>query len=75
MIPEIIEHNYNGLLSNDPKELRTYLEELLANPEKARELGDNARKTIVEKFNLDRFVKTWNNVLFTAIENKKNGAN
>lgn len=75
MIPEIIQHGYNGLLSNDPKELRTYLEELLANPEKARELGENARKTIVEKFNLKRFVESWNDVLFTAIENKKNGAN
>jgi len=73
MIPEIVEHNYNGLLSNDPKELRTFLEELLANPEKARELGDNARKTILEKFNLNRFTEGWNRLFFQAIENKKNG--
>ena len=75
MIPEIIKHGYNGLLSNDPKELRTYLEELLQNPDRARELGENARNTIVENFNLSRFVENWNNIMFDAIENKKNGAN
>lgn len=73
MIPKIITHGYNGLLSNDPKELRTHLETLLSDPEKARELGENARKTIQEKFSLDRFIETWNRVFFTAIENKKNG--
>jgi glycosyltransferase involved in cell wall biosynthesis len=75
MIPEIIKHGHNGLLSNDPKELRTYLEELLQNPDRARELGENARNTIVENFNLSRFVENWNNIMFDAIENKKNGAN
>lgn len=75
MIPEIIQHGYNGLLSNDPKELRTLLERLLANPEEARRLGENARKTIVEKFNLDRFVNSWNNLFFESIEKKKNGVN
>lgn len=73
MIPEIIEHGHNGLLSNDPKELRTHLEYLLANPNKARELGYNAKKTIEEKFTIDRFINTWNRIFFTAIENKKNG--
>lgn len=72
-IPEIIKHGYNGLLSNDPKELRTHLDMLLANPDKARELGNNAAKTIQDKFNMSRFVKSWNNMLFDAIENKKNG--
>lgn len=71
MIPEIIDHNYNGLLSNDPKQLKIYLEELLTNPKKARELGDNARKTIQNKFGLDSFIENWNKLFFTAIENKK----
>lgn len=73
MIPEIIEHGYNGMLSNDPKQLRTHLEYLMANPDRARELGDNARKTIEEKFSIERFVNSWNNVFFEAITNKKNG--
>ena len=75
MIPEIIEHGYNGLLSNDPNELRTHLETLIKNPDMARKLGDNAVKTIQDKFGINRFVENWNNLLFTAIENKKNGVN
>lgn len=73
MIPDIIQHGYNGLLSNNKKELRTHLETLLQNPDMARELGNNAVKTIQTKFNLDRFTETWNSVFYTAIENKKNG--
>jgi hypothetical protein len=73
MIPEIIKHGYNGLLSNDPKELRTHLENLLANPDKARELGNNAIKSIEEKFNINRFVENWNNLFFKTISNKKDG--
>lgn len=73
MIPEIIEHGHNGLISNNPTELRTYLETLLADPDKARELGENARQTIINKYSLNRFIETWNNIFYTAIENKKNG--
>lgn len=60
MIPEIIQHGYNGLMSNDEKELRSYLELLLNNPGLAKELGQNARKTIVERYNLQKSVDNWN---------------
>ena len=53
MIPEIIENGKNGLISNDPQELRGFLELLLKDKDLAKELGDNARKTIVEKYNLE----------------------
>ena len=49
MIPEIIQHGYNGLISNDPRQLRSYLESLLNNEQLAKEIGANARKTIAEK--------------------------
>jgi len=60
MIPEVIQHGVNGLISNDPKELRSYLEMLLNNDAVAKKLGENARKTIEQKYNLDRFIKCWN---------------
>ena len=60
MIPEIIQHGANGLISNDPKELRSYLEMLLNNDSIAQKLGENARKTIEEKYSLERFTKSWN---------------
>lgn len=60
MIPEVIQHGVNGLISNDPKELRSYLEMILNNDAVAKKLGENARKTIEQKYNLDRFVMSWN---------------
>ena len=69
MIPEIIEHGVNGLLANTAEELRKNCTYLLKNPEKARELGENARRTIEEKFNLQRFTDNWNNLFFKVIDN------
>tara|TARA_Y100001973_G_C5203928_1_gene339939 strand:+ start:2257 stop:3324 length:1068 start_codon:yes stop_codon:yes gene_type:complete len=69
MIPEIIEHGKNGLLSNDPNELRQFLLMLMNNEELAKKLGEEARKTMVEKFNLERFVQNWNDLLYDTVEN------
>ena len=66
MIPEIIQNGHNGLMSNDPKELRSYLEMVLQNDQIAKQLGENARKTIEERFKLDRFVNTWNRAFEVA---------
>lgn len=66
MIPEIIEHGKNGLISNDPEELRRFCIQLLNEPEYARELGDNARKTIEERYSLSAFVDNWNRVFDRA---------
>jgi hypothetical protein len=75
MIPEIIEHGKNGLLSNDPNELRDLLKTLLQDEQLAKKLGEEARKTIVERFNLERFVQSWNELLYDTVENYtyKNG--
>lgn len=68
MIPEIIEHGYNGLISNDEDELRSYLDELTANPNLAVELGKNARTTIQKLYSLDQFVWNWDKVLREGAE-------
>ena len=68
MIPEIIKHGENGLISNDPQELRSFLELLLANKDLAKKLGQNARKTIEEKYNLKRFTDDWNTLFYKTIE-------
>ncbi len=69
MIPGIIKNGENGLISNDPRELRAYLELLINNEQMAKRLGENARKTIEEKYNLDIFVKKWDNLLYNTVEN------
>lgn len=67
MIPEVIEHGYNGLLSNDPEELTSYCELLLKKPEFARRLGNNARLTILEKYNMENFINNWNTLLYNTV--------
>ena len=37
----------------------------------AKELGENARQTILEKFNEDSFVGNWNNIFNKAYGLKK----
>ena len=68
MIPDIIENGKNGFISNDPNELRKYLEMLLSNDDIAQEIGNNARKTIEERYNLDLFCNSWNELLYSTIE-------
>lgn len=69
MIPEIIEHGVNGLISNDEKELRGFCEDLLKDAELRNKLGENARKTILEKFHPSTFVENWNKA-FKIMEGK-----
>jgi glycosyltransferase involved in cell wall biosynthesis len=74
MTPDIITHGENGLISNDPTELRSYLEELLRDEEKAKYLGENARKTIESKFNIKKFCDNWNELFYSTIEDYKRKA-
>lgn len=61
-IPNIIKHGVNGFMSNDEKELRGYIEKLLADPQLAHKMGNAARETIKEKFSEDRFINQWNTI-------------
>jgi glycosyltransferase involved in cell wall biosynthesis len=67
ILPEIIENGVNGYISHDEKELREMVIELLENPAKGMEFGERARKTIIEKFNINNFKDSWNEVLNNAV--------
>ena len=71
MIPEIIEHGVNGMISNDPKELKSFLQQLMSDEDMAKELGENAQRTIQEKFNLNYFADKWNSLFYSTIKNYK----
>lgn len=71
MIPEIIEDGVNGYISNDEAVLKSQIQNLLNNPGLAKDLGENARQTIIEKFNEDSFVGNWNNIFNKAYGLKK----
>ena len=66
MIPEIIEHGANGLLGKTPDEIRQHTKFFLEHPEVAAQMGEAARRTILEKFSLNKFVANWNAVLERA---------
>lgn len=68
MMPEIIENGVNGFITNDKDELKKYLTELLENNELRETLGNNARKTIVEKFSELAFIEKWNSVFDNIYE-------
>ena len=59
MIPEIIQHGYNGWLANTPEEFVSCIKSL-QDREFAQELGNNARQTILNLFNIEQFVENWN---------------
>jgi glycosyltransferase involved in cell wall biosynthesis len=66
MIPEVVEHGVNGFMSNNPNELREYCQLLLNDKALAATMGSAARKTIVEKYSLESFIKNWSNLFDEA---------
>ena len=68
MIPHIIENGINGLISNDEEELREYINIVLKDKALAERLGNNARKTIIEKFSEEQFIAKWNELLQKVYE-------
>jgi glycosyltransferase involved in cell wall biosynthesis len=57
-IPEIIRHEWNGLLvDNTPESVAAAIRSLREDPEFARLLAGRARRTIEEKFSLDMMVQ------------------
>jgi hypothetical protein len=66
MIPEIIKDGYNGFLVKTPYEMRKKLEVCLSDPDLCKEIGKNARKTILERFSLQQFIDNWNSLFEEA---------
>ena len=66
MIPEVIEHGVNGFITNDTEEMKQHLVDLLNDEDMAKEIGVNARNTILEKYSTKEFVDNWQRVLYSA---------
>ena len=62
-LPSIIENYSSGYLNNNLDELITVMRELNVNEGLARRWGQGAREVARERFNLERFVREWNEVL------------
>jgi hypothetical protein len=64
-IPNIIVNGVNGYYSDDIKELHGYVEMLLKDKGKAREIGDAGRKTAIEFFGKETVKKQWSDFFAT----------
>ena len=64
---EIIDHGINGYLVNSENEWVTYISELIENPELRKKIGQEGRKTIIEKYSVDankhRYIDYFNELL------------
>ena len=54
-----IENGVSGFVETDPQKLVPHMRQLLANPQEARRLGEGARRYARERFNIQRFVRDW----------------
>ena len=59
-IVSVIENGHNGIVDTRLDRLVSAMQQLLANPGWARELGEAGRRTAEERFHIDRFVADWN---------------
>ena len=67
-IPEYIEDGVNGFISNDTEYLKEKVHWCLEHPEEAKAIGQKARQTILDKCNLDRYVKKWEEIIRSTVE-------
>jgi hypothetical protein len=61
-----IEHGVSGFLSDDPAELRKYANMLLEDKILATMMGREARKTVIERFSMNRFKEAFLQSIETA---------
>ena len=72
-VPEVVTHGYNGLLFNphDVQEIADAINELYRNPEKTKEMGENGRKVVAEKFNWTKIAAVTEGVYEQVLASKK----
>ena len=62
MLGEIIQNGFNGYKTNDESEQLKHIRRLLADEDERKELGKNARQTIIDRFSIKAFTDNWNKV-------------
>jgi glycosyltransferase involved in cell wall biosynthesis len=71
LIKDVFTHGHDAYLADNPTDIRKYLNLLLKDKKECYRIGSNARKTVAEKFNLDKFVQNWNNIFVEAVREPK----
>lgn len=71
--PELIQHGQNGLLfeSGNVADLSRQIRKLLSDPGLRQQLGDAARKTVVEQFSIEQSTSRMAGIYQELLERKK----
>jgi hypothetical protein len=59
----VVDDGVSGFVDTDPSRLVERMRDLLGDPALARRLGQEARRTALERFSIDRFVADWDTAL------------
>jgi|SRR5579884_635297 hypothetical protein len=65
-----VENGVSGYVHTALPPLIDHMRDLLADPAEARRLGDGARRTAEERFNIGRFIRDWNAAFAEVTETK-----
>ncbi len=68
----VIENGFSGWLDTRVEPLIDCMRDLLASPMEARRLGEGARRTVRERFNIHRFARDWEDV-FRCVAGRPGG--
>jgi glycosyltransferase involved in cell wall biosynthesis len=69
----VIRDGQNGFIDTHPQRLVERMQILLKDRDLARALGDEARRTALKRFNIERFVADWNEAFarVTGVRNER----
>ena len=72
-VPEVVTHGYNGLLFNpyNIQEIADAINQLYRNPEMTKQMGENGRKLVAEKFNWSKIAADTEGVYKQVLASKK----
>jgi glycosyltransferase involved in cell wall biosynthesis len=59
----VIKNGFSGYVDTNVETLIEVMKELIVNPEEAERLGNGARETALERFNIQRFSRDWDDII------------
>ena len=66
----VIENGVSGYIDTSIDRLMSQMQGLIANPEKARYLGENAREYARSRFHIQRFIQDWDETFQQVVTNR-----
>jgi glycosyltransferase involved in cell wall biosynthesis len=69
-MPAVFQNGINGVINNNIDTLIEQMLELIRDKEKAETIGAAGRETATKRFNINRFITNWEEVIRSVIKNK-----